>query len=168
MAIAVAALTRELSVVTASLNELSFTVNQRAAEVDRWRTEAEALRAQIAAIRSSISWKLTAPLRVVRRGFFGDAKSGAVGLIRWVLHPQIERTFAAMEKNPTLKARVLGFVRRVPGLEVRVIAMAAARDYDFSGKAPADRAWNLDADPAALQSWTDRLAAAATVGPRRR
>lgn len=133
------------------------------------RLKYENLHQQITDFRSSTSWKITSPMRFVRRGFRAEAINPLAA------NPIVGPEFARPSWAFRAKIRALKFVRKYPSFKPFVLLLLSpfsdsrAKLVEFGqanaqigrGQIVATGAtelnWNLLADPANVKHWKKRL-----------
>lgn len=100
------------------------------AEAEQHRAEAELWHAKLIAVHHSTSWRITAPMRVVRRlatmSSFPEegASSMLISRVRKVLRPLAVAAIRSVLNRPRLKRSVRAVIDRIPALREHLILFA--------------------------------------------
>jgi FkbM family methyltransferase len=99
-------------------------IDDLAHEAHRWWVNAENLRSQLQVIEGSHSWRLTAPLRALRRkSARASTESGRAG--RRLLRPLLVGSMRRVLDTPLLRSSVKPLLARFPIVNSRLIALAS-------------------------------------------
>lgn len=99
-------------------------IDELAHEAHRWWVEAETLRAQVRHMETSHSWRITAPMRGIRRRG-GRIVRGTVTTTKRVLRPLLVDSLRGVLARPGLRAWLKPHVARYPAINNRLVALAS-------------------------------------------